>query len=122
MDKIKFAELVAKTGVHFGAVDGNYDDKEKAFVNLFIGFLKAQGAMDGDVENIIKTTNNGKYTLEELVNETKNQLKGLSEDEKKATLKGMSNFINTIICVDGMDTYDEQQEYAKWKSDLGVTD
>lgn len=29
MDNVKFAELVAKTGMHFGKIDGNYDDKER---------------------------------------------------------------------------------------------
>ncbi|MCQ2207399.1 MAG: hypothetical protein MJZ02_04165 [Paludibacteraceae bacterium] len=118
--KAKFAKLVAKTGVHFGAADGRYDDKEKAFVNLFIGYLKLQGGMEADVESIIKETINEKYVLSELIAETNECLKDMSADERKQTLESMKNFINTIICVDGTESYSEQYEFDKWKKELGV--
>ena len=118
--KVKFAKLVAKTGVHFGAADGKYDDKEKAFVNLFIGYLKLQGAMETDAESIIKEVTNQKYLLKELVDETNECLKDLNAEERKQTLESMKNFINTIICIDGSESYSEQNEFDQWKKDLGI--
>ena len=116
----KVAKLVAKTGVHFGAADGKYDDKEKAFVNLFIGYLKLQGAMEADAESIIKEVTNQKYLLKELVDETNECLKDLNAEERKQTLESMKNFINTIICIDGSESYSEQNEFDQWKKDLGI--
>ncbi len=118
--KVKFAKLVAKTGVHFGAVDGKYDDKEKAFVNLFIGYLKLQGTMDADVESIIKEATSQKYLLKELVDETNECLKDLSAEERKQTLESMKNFITTIVCIDGTESYSEQNEFEQWKKELGI--
>lgn len=118
--KVKFAKLVAKTGVHFGAADGRYDDKEKAFVNLFIGYLKLQGGMEADAESIIKEVTNQKYLLKELVDETNECLKDLNAEERKQTLESMKNFINTIICIDGSESYSEQNEFDQWKKDLGI--
>ncbi|MBR6042464.1 MAG: hypothetical protein K6G31_06125 [Paludibacteraceae bacterium] len=118
--KVKFAKLVAKTGVHFGAVDGKYDDKEKAFVNLFIGYLKLQGTMDADVESIIKEATSQKYLLKELVDETNDCLKDLSAEERKQTLESMKNFITTIVCIDGTESYSEQNEFEQWKKELGI--
>lgn len=118
--KVKFAKLVAKTGVHFGAVDGKYDDKEKAFVNLFIGYLKLQGTMNADVESIIKEATSQKYLLKELVDETNDCLKDLSAEERKQTLESMKNFITTIVCIDGTESYSEQNEFEQWKKELGI--
>ncbi|MBQ4035656.1 MAG: hypothetical protein II623_09385 [Paludibacteraceae bacterium] len=118
--KVKFAKLVAKTGVHFGAVDGKYDDKEKAFVNLFIGYLKLQGTMDADVESIIKEATSQKYLLKELVDETNDCLKDLSAEERKQTLESMKNFITTIVCIDGTESYSEQNEFEQWKKEFGI--
>lgn len=118
--KTKFAKLVAKTGVFFGAADGHYDDKEKAFVNLFIGYLKLQGCMQEDIETIIKETTNEKYFLDDLVAETNECLKDLSAEDKKETLVSMKNFIQTIISVDGTESYSEKDAFDKWQKELGI--
>ncbi len=118
--KVKFAELVAKTGVFFGAADGNYDDKEKAFINLFIGYLKSQAGIGDDVEQILAATTNKKYELNELIEETKTALAGLGDAERKSTLNGMKNFINTIVCVDGTEAPAELEAFDQWKKALGV--
>lgn len=118
--KLKFATLVAKTGVFFGAADGRYDDKEKAFVNLFIGYLKNVGGLEEEAQNIIAKATESKYLLMELVDETNECLKGLNEEERKATLDSMANFIQTIISVDGTESYSEKREFESWKKQLGL--
>ena len=113
--KVKFAKLVAKLGVYFGAADGNYDDKERAFVNLFIGFLKTQSGMTEDVENIIRETTNEKYKLEDLVAETNDALKHLTAEERKGTIDSINSFIETIIGIDGKKCTNEEIEFNHWK-------
>lgn len=119
-NNIKFVELLAKTGVFFGAADGNYDDKERAFVNLFIGFLKVQAHVDGNVEEVVRKATEKSYTIDEIISETKNALAKESADEKAKTLASMANFINTIICIDGVEDSDEKKFFDQWKKELGV--
>lgn len=118
MDNVKFAELVAKTGIHFGAVDGNYDDKEKAFVNMFIAFLKFNGGVEAEVEDVIRKAGEKTYTLNELVDETKALLADLPEAERKGTLESFANFIETVICADGKKELRESWEFDDWKKAL----
>ena len=118
MDNIKFVELVAKTGVFFGAADGNYDDKEKAFVNLFIGFLKAQANINADVEELVRKSTQSSYSLQYIIDETKKAVDGLSADERKSTLDSLANFINTVICIDGVEDSEEKANFELWKKAL----
>lgn len=118
--KVKFATLMAKLGVHFGAADGNYDDKERAFVNLFIGLLKTQGELDMDVENVIRDTTNKRYTLDELVAECNEILNGVDAEEHSKTIENMCKFIETIIEIDGRSTSEERKEFALWKKAIGA--
>ena len=118
MDNVKFAELVAKTGIHFGAIDGNYDDKEKAFVNMFIAFLKFNGGVNAEVEDVIRQAGNKKYTLDELVSETKSLLSGLPDAERKGTIESFANFVSSVICADGKQETSETVEFNKWKNAL----
>lgn len=118
--KVKFATLVAKLGVHFGAVDGNYDDKERAFVNLFIGFLKAQSGMDEEISDIIRSATSERYTIEQLAAEANQLLSGLSAEERKGTIDHMNNFLDTVIGVDGDKCLAEKMEFENWKKAIGA--
>ena len=118
MDNVKFAELVAKTGMHFGKIDGNYDDKERSFVNMFIGFLKVNSNFAGDVESVIRNASNQVCTVNQLIDETKEVLSDLSDERRKGTLESFANFIETVICVDGDKRSMEQSEFKVWKSAL----
>jgi len=118
MDKIKFAELVAKTGIHFGGADGFYDDKEKAFVNLFIGFLKVNANVDADTQEIIRKASGQRCSVTELVNETRAIMADLPEEERKKTLESFANFIDTVVSVDGQKSTEEVRDFAIWKTML----
>lgn len=118
--KVRFATLMAKLGVHFGAADGNYDDKERAFVNLFIGLLKMQGALDLDVENVIREASTKKYSLNELVAECNEILNGVAAEEHSETIQNMCKFVETIIEIDGRTTSEEKKEYVEWKKAIGA--
>ena len=76
--------------------------------------------MDADVESIIKEATSQKYLLKELVDETNDCLKDLSAEERKQTLESMKNFITTIVCIDGTESYSEQNEFEQWKKELGI--
>ncbi|MCQ2218520.1 MAG: hypothetical protein MJZ33_08585 [Paludibacteraceae bacterium] len=120
--KVKFATLMAKLGVYFGAADGDYSDKEKAFVNLFIGLLKTQGNIDMGIEEVIRSTTDKTYTLDELVAEAKEFLQQKDTDpaEVKTTIKTMNQFIETVIQIDGTRTSEEDAEFAKWQKAIGA--
>ena len=113
--KIKFAKLVAKTGTFFGAVDGNYDDNEKAFVNLFIGLLKSEANIDSDVEKILAETADEKYTLDDIVSETKAHLADMNDAERKETLNSLVEFITIMLNVDGKKASSEIIAFEEWK-------
>ncbi|MCQ2210893.1 MAG: hypothetical protein MJZ34_11420 [Paludibacteraceae bacterium] len=129
MDNIKFARLVAKTGVHFGKADGYFDSKEQDFVNMFVNFLnnqvsvengviKKQNMVAEDAKEIIKEVNERDYSIGELVIETKNILAEFSEEEQKGILNALSNFIESVISIDGVKNPSEQTDFTSWKISL----
>lgn len=113
--KLKFAQLVAKMGVFFGSVDGDYSDKEKAFVNLFVGMLKAQFNINESDEKILTSATEQSYKLQDIIEETQNAVKDMSADEKSKTFASLENFINIIIGVDGEICEEEKAAFAEWK-------
>lgn len=118
MDSVKFAELVAKTGKAFGEVDGYFDKSEKDFVNLFIGFLKANTNFDGDVQEVIRKAEGSVCTIPQLIEETKEVLADLPADKRKATVESMAAFIKTVIARDGMEASAETRNFENWKNAL----
>lgn len=118
MDNVKFAELVAKTGKAFGEVDGYFDKSEKDFVNLFVGFLKANTNFDGDVQEVIRKAEGSVCTIPQLIEETKEVLADLPADKRKATVESMAAFIKTVIARDGMEASAETRNFENWKNAL----
>lgn len=119
-NKAEFVKLIAKTGVFFGSVDGEYGDKEKAFVNIFIGFLKAGTDMNTELENELLDITNQQYKLDDILNETKAMLSNLNDEEKKSTLDSLANFADIIIRVDGTIADKEEEAMKSWKKSLGI--
>lgn len=118
--KVKFAQLVAKTGAFFGAVDGEYSDNERAFVNLFIGILSSQCDVDTEVEKLLAETTSKKYELSEVINETKQALEGMDEKEKKDTIDNLSILISSVINADGKQAEEENNAFSEWKKAMGI--
>lgn len=118
MDSAKFAELVAKTGKAFGALDGCFDTQERSFVNMFIGFLKINTNFDGDVNEVLRKANEDVYTLSQLTEESKALLSDLPEEKRKATVESMAAFIQSVINSDGTQDYIEMRNLERWKEAL----
>jgi len=113
-------KLMAKTGLYFAHVDGNYDEREKNFLENFVAGIEQIGALEEDVKADVKDALNHTYTLDELVKETKDLVSDFTEEEKTAILNTMRLFISKVIATDKNISDVEHDEYAKWREAMGL--
>ena len=95
-------KLVAKTGLFFACVDGEYSESEKIFI-----------------ENYINSLSNVRFTLDEIVADTRQLLGYFPEvEDKKAIVMSMYNFIQRVITADGVEHPNEVEALQKWAEAL----
>ena len=73
IDTIK---LMAKTGLFFAHCDGDYTDRERDFVEGFLAGIEQIGSVDDEVKNAVLDSVNHTYTLDEVLEETKQLVAG----------------------------------------------
>lgn len=111
-------KLVAKTGLFFAKVDGNYSDRERAFINAYIEQLMAQGGTREEVRELIGDVEERNITFEEVMADT-HQLLGLLPPTDASMVKmALFAFINDIVKADGDDCLAEKEAFKKWNSAL----
>ncbi len=122
MNKIAdVVKLMAKTGLFFANVDGIYSRKEERYIKDFISGIEQIGTIDDDLRAEILQSLNRKYTLTEVVGETRSLLDGFSADERAAILDSIKGFINKVIRADGHVHPLEDENYKAWKRAFGVS-
>ena len=108
-------KLMAKTGLFFAHVDGDYSDKEKQFITDFILGIENVGELEHELKAQVLDTVNHAYKLDESVGETKALLEGFNPDEREAIRKSLEAFVQRVIAVDGRNGKAEQESFLKWK-------
>ena len=110
---------MAKTGLFFANCDGVYTDREKDFVEGFVGGIEMVGSIDDELKNDVLDSVNHTYTLDEIVDETKKLVENFNDDERKAILATINGFINKVMRADSKTNSAEQTAYKEWKERVG---
>lgn len=113
-------KLMAKSGLFFANCDGEVSIHEKEFIKNFLGSILEVGTIDDGLKNDVKDTLNHTYTLEDIIEETKQLVDGFNDDERKAILVTMSGFISKVISADGRFDPKEHGNYTQWKAAVGL--
>jgi len=110
----KIILLAAKTGLYFAHVDGEYDTKEKEFIDNYIQKLSEIGPVDDVKDEIIALTDKS-FTLDEVVADTRDLLEDFNGLEKMLIRSTLTQFAKKIIKADGTEAPAEKTAYAMWK-------
>lgn len=113
-------KLMAKTGLFFAHCDGNFGDREQHFINTFLSSILEVGDIDEQLKSDVKDSLNHTYTLDEIVGETRQLVEGFNDDERKAILFTVGQFIQKVISADERVESQEQENYKKWKEAFGL--
>ena len=111
-------KLMAKTGLFFASVDGEYSQSERIFIENYINSLSQVGPVD-EVKDMLQNSLNMRFTLDEIIADTRQLLGYFNEPEdKKAIVMSMYNFIQQVILADGVEHPAEKDALLKWANAL----
>ncbi|MBQ9465939.1 MAG: TerB family tellurite resistance protein [Muribaculaceae bacterium] len=118
MDNLKAIELiiplVAKTGLFFSCVDGQYADSERRFIQNYLDQLAAVGDIS-EVKDLIEGAAKQQITLDEIIADTRRLLDTFdSPDDKRAVMLALYNFVDNVIKADGQEHPAELQAVTQW--------
>lgn len=117
IDTIK---LMAKTGLFFANSDGNFAERERDFLENFVGGIESVGDISDELKAEVKDTLNHSYDLDGIVRETLQLVDGFNDDERKAILVTTSLFIRKVILSDTRVESKERENYELWKKAVGL--
>ncbi len=111
-------KLMAKTGLFFASVDGEYSQSERIFIENYINSLSQVGPGD-EVKDMLENALNTRFTLDEIIADTRQLLGYFPEvEDKKAIVLSMYNFIQQVIQADGVEHPAEKEALLQWANAL----
>lgn len=110
--------LIAKTGVFFANCDGEYDKLEDKFISEFILAMIKDGIEIEDSLKEVIDIKSEKYTIDDIINSTKEFFEVLSEDKKTIAIDILKDFIEKNINADGVVHSNEEKYFNQWKSEF----
>lgn len=117
---IETIKLMAKAGLFFANCDGDFEQRERHFIDAFLEGILEVGEISDDLKGDVKDTLNHKYTVDGIIEDTKHLVEGFNADERKAILFTISQFILKVIATDEKVDSIERENYIKWKEALGI--
>ena len=121
MEKLKNSILLtAKAGLFFASCDGDFSNKEKEFVEGYIESIEEVGEIPEELKTQLRDTLNHTYTLEGIIHDTLALVEGFNEDERKAILFTLRQFILKIIATDAHVKTKEVEKFDKWLEAVGL--
>lgn len=121
MDKIvNVIKLMARTGLFFANVDGQYDSKEQEFIENFIAGIEQIGELEPELKADVTDSLNHSYELPAIIEATKDLVDGFSEQERAAILGSIQSFIERVINIDGEMHPAEAENFNQWKAAFGI--
>ena len=112
--------LTAKAGLFFASCDGDFSQKERDFVEGYIASIEEVGEIPSELKEALADTINHTYTLEEIIGDTMNLVEGFNEDERKAILFTLRQFILKAIASDSRVKEKEVAAYDQWLAAVGL--
>ena len=117
---IETIKLMAKAGLFFANCDGDFEQRERHFIDAFLNGILEVGEIEDNLKEDVKDTLNHKYTVEGIIADTQHLIEGFNADERKAILFTISQFIHKVIATDEKVNDVERENYIKWKEALGI--
>ena len=111
---------MAKTGVFFAHCDGEFDQREEKFIKGFLGGIDQIGDIDEALRQEVKDTVKQNYTLDGIIEDTKQLLEGFNEDERKAIITSIYLFIRKVLVADKNLDSVEKKNFRIWKDTFGI--
>ena len=112
--------LTAKAGLFFASCDGDFSQKERDFVEGYIASIEEVGEIPSELKEALADTINHTYTLEEIIGDTLDLVEGFNEDERKAILFTLRQFILKAIASDSRVKEKEVAAYDQWLAAVGL--
>ena len=112
--------LTAKAGLFFASCDGDFSQKEREFVEGYISSIEEVGEIPSELKEAVADTINHTYTLEEIIDETLSLVDGFNDDERKAILFTLRQFILKAIASDSRVKEKEVASYDQWLKAVGM--
>lgn len=110
----RMVRLVAKTGLYFSCVDGQYDDSERQFLDNYLAQLAGVGPVD-EVKDMIEHAMDRPVTFDEVVADTREVLDMFTTaGEREMIEMSLFNFINSVIRADGVEHPAERESFIAW--------
>lgn len=114
----KTINLVAKTGLYFASVDGDYSQAERNFIENYKARLSQVGPMN-EVQYIFDHVWDHPVTLQEVINETRELLDMMpAPADKQAIVASLAGYIQHVIMADGVEHPDEREALITWMNAL----
>lgn len=113
--KQQLIKLVMELGSFFSNCDGDFDDRESAFINNYIDKISnVEGILKEELFSIKESVHN-MLDMDYLIQETEIMVNAVEERERIPLLRTLSYFINGVIEADGIIHPNETKYYQKWK-------
>jgi len=110
----KAVKVVAKTGLFFSCIDGEYADSEKQFIENYINELAQFGGID-EVTPLLDNPLDKHYTLDEVIADTRDLLESIdSPADRRAIAITLADFIRQVVMADGKERPAEREAFIKW--------
>ena len=111
-------KLVAKTGLFFASLDGNYSQGERNFIENYKNRL-AQAGPVSDVQQTFDTIWDHPITLDEVIGDTRLLLDQLpTVGDKQAVVASLAHYIQQVIWADGNEHPAERDAAIAWLNAL----
>ena len=95
-------KLVARTGLFFAKADGDYTEREQAFINEYVNQLARDGSPD-EVRALLGDVEHEPVTLDQLIADTQALLAQLPVADGQMVSLMLYAFINDVVKADGDD-------------------
>ncbi|MBQ7691957.1 MAG: TerB family tellurite resistance protein [Muribaculaceae bacterium] len=110
--------LVAKTGLFFASLDGDYSQGERNFIDNYKNRLAQVGPVS-DVQQTFDTIWDHPITLQEVINDTRALLDLLpTAGDKQAVVATLAHYIQQVIWADGNEHPAERDAAIAWLNAL----
>lgn len=111
-------KLMAKTGLFFASIDGEYSQSERIFIENYINSLANMGPID-EVKEMLENALNVRFTIDEIIADTRQLLSYFpSVADKQAIVLHLYDFIQRVIMADGVEHPAEKEALVQWANAL----
>ncbi len=114
--KDKLSVLLAETVLFFANCDGEYDDKERIFINNFINSLILQKYIIPETKELIENIKPNELSIEKITEKTESLILELPTEEKQPFIEAMHGFIKNLIKADGKVVLEEKKYLEIWEN------